>query len=117
MKITEIRFTDAHGVAHTAAQFQLQHANRHTGQSEIIGDSVSSSQMVSVNYVFRYWYSQEAKNTGMQPSVLVTLNGSSSFDVYPTIDESTEDLETFCINHLLTVTLPAIDPAATVITS
>lgn len=114
MKNTVISFTDAHGVTHAGAVFELQYAHRHLGTSEIIGEGAMSNQTVTVNYIFKYWYSQETKDAGLQPSVLVSLQGNQSFDVYPPITEAAVDLETFCINHLTTVTLPAIDPAAVV---
>lgn len=112
-----VAFTDAHGVNHTGAVFELQYAHRHTGNSEIIGDGAMTNQTATVNYMFKYWHSQTAKDEGLQPSMLMSLQGNQSFDVYPPISETSMDLETFCINHLITATLPAIDPAAVVVTA
>ena len=114
MRVFNVAFTDAHGVTHTAAVFQLQYAHRHLGNSEIIGEGAMINQTVTINYIFKYWYSQETKDAGLQPSTLISLQGNQSFDVYPPYSEAAVDLETFCINHLTTVVLPGIDPAAVV---
>ena len=115
MQNFNVAFTDAHGVTHTAAVFQLQYAHRHVGTSEVIGDNPMTNQTATVNYIFKYWYSQAAKDAGLQPNVLMSLQGNQSFDVYTALSDATLDLETFCINHLISTTLLAIDPNAVVV--
>ena len=117
MQTFKIAFTDAHGVVHTEAVFQLYYAHRQIGTAEIIGEGAMTNQTVTVNYRYQYWYSQETKDAGLQPSLLISLQGAQAFDVYPPVTEATVDLETFCKEHLLTTVLPAIDPAATVVTA
>lgn len=115
MKSTIINFTDAHGVAHTTAVFELSYGYKNTNQIETIGTISDNQQVVTVNYQFKFWHSQEAKTAGLQPEAFMDKAGQQTFGVYPASAEEVIALEDYCINHLITTILPGVDPNAVII--
>ena len=115
MKNTLINFTDAHGVTHTTAVFELTHGYKNISHIETIGASTSSNDSITVNYQFKFWHSQEAKTAGLQPEAFMDKAGQQTFGVYPATAEEVELLEDYCINHLITTILPGVDPNAVIV--
>ena len=115
MKNIVISFIDAHGVSHTGAVFELTYGNKNVSRSETIGQSEGTYNSISVNYQFQYWYSQAAKDEGLQPSFLMDKAGQQTFGAYPTTEAEIVSLEDYCIAHLISQVLPAIDPNAAVV--
>ena len=116
MKNTVISFTDAHGVTHTGAVFELTYGCKNDSKIETIGQSGGDQQMISVNYQFKYWHSQEAKEAGLQPMSFMDKGGQQTFGTYLSSDLEITALEDYCIAQLIETVLPTIDPTATVVT-
>ena len=110
MKQTIVKFTDSFGVQHDAAVFELSYGYKNINQTETIGSSQSSQRLVSISFQFKYWHSDEAKVIGFQPMQLTEIDGQGTFGAYPTSDDDIVDLEQFCIDQLINVVLPSIDP-------
>ena len=108
-------FTDVYGNTHTDALFETAYASKSTNLVETLQSAGSVQQFNTVSCQFKYWHSTEAKNNGMQPMILASTVGVTSFDTYPATAEEVTDLEQYCINLLKTEILPAIDPNVVIV--
>ena len=115
MTTLKVTFTDAYGVSHTDAVCALMYGYKNNTAVQTIGDNPSTSQSIVINCQFKYWTSQAAKDAGYQPMLLMSTTGQTMFAAYPTTEAEVADLETYCLNQLTTVILPAIDPNAVIV--
>ena len=110
MQTITVAFTDAQGVTHSDAVFEVMYGYKGVTTTEIIGTAANTQQVVTVNYQFHFWHSQATKLAGLQPNVLVNALGQNVFTTEVTDPNSIISLEDFCLNQLQTVVLPSIDP-------
>lgn len=110
MKQTIVKFTDSFGVQHDSAIFELSYGYKNINETETIGNSQSNQTLVYVNFQFKYWHSESAKVNNLQPMQLVGIDGQSTFCAQPNSEIEIVDLEQFCIDQLISVVLPSIDP-------
>ncbi len=110
MTTVKIAFSDAYGVTHTDAVFEVSYGYKNISDVQTIGNNPSAQKNIVVNCQFAYWTSQAAKDVNYQPMSLTTTTGQTMFDAYPASEAEVADLEAYCLNQLTTVILPAIDP-------
>lgn len=91
------------------------YGSKNVSKIETIGSNQQQQQSISVNFQFKYWHSQEAKDSGCQAIALMDKNGQATFGAYPSTEIEVSSLEDYCIAHLISDVLPAIDPNAAVV--
>ena len=111
MKNIIVSFTDAYGLQHTEAVFELNHGYKNVSQIEIIGTSGSTQQIINVDFQFKYWHSRAAKEAGALPIPFADKNGQQTFGANPTSETDVLNLEQYCLEQLINTVLPSIDPA------
>lgn len=111
MKQIKIALTDAFGITHQAAVFELNYAQKTVNRIETIGTTRTEDSSVTIAYQFKYWHSEDAFLDGKQPMILANSDGSTMFagNVQGVLD--VEHTEQFCISHLVEEVLPKLDPA------
>lgn len=110
MKQFKVKFKDAFDVQHEGALFEMQYGNINLSKMVTIGTSNTESESVSVNYMFKYWHSEQSKSDGSQHMILTGLDGQTMFGTFPSGESEIGDLEEYCIKNLIEVVLPGIDP-------
>ncbi|MEE1913683.1 hypothetical protein ACK36G_18815 [Aeromonas veronii] len=116
MKQIKIALTDAFGIKHEGAVFELNYAQKTVNRVETIGTTRTEDSSVTIAYQFKYWHSREAVLAEKQPMVLTSAEGSTMFagNVQGVLD--VEHVEQFCISHLVEEVLPKLDPEFKVLT-
>ena len=115
MSFITVNFKDTYGISHTDAIVTISYGFKNISITEAIGENPQSSTDISARCQFKYWTSLAAKNAGAQPMVLTDSQGAVTFTMAPASAEEISDLETYCLNQLTTVILPAIDPNAVIV--
>lgn len=90
------------------------YGSKNVSKIETIGSN-QQQQSISVNFQFKYWYSQAAKDEGLQPSFLMDKAGQQTFGAYPTSEAEIGELEDYCIDQLVNVVLKGIDASVVVV--
>ncbi|WP_321149345.1 hypothetical protein [Aeromonas jandaei] len=106
-----VKFTDAYGIPHPAAVFELSYAQKTVNRVELFGAEQPQEQSVSVIYQFKYWHDLEALEAGKPPLLLSNNDGATMFSRVKHGEAEVSDLEGFCIEHLFSEVMPAIDPS------
>ena len=100
-------FTDAQGVTHTDAVFEVTNAY-YNANSAIYQDGAPSVSRTT-GYRVRYWPSSEAHAEGQPPYVFVDSHGRDTFSFMPVGDLSTaEAVVAAAEEHLQNVVLPTL---------
>lgn len=110
MKQIKIALTDAFGIKHESAVFELNYAQKTVNRVETIGTTRTEDSSVTIAYQFKYWHSEDAFVSEKQPMLLANADGSTMFagNVQGVLD--VEHVEQFCISHLIEEVLPKLDP-------
>lgn len=118
MKSFTVMFTDTFDIEHEEAVFELAYAQRNYSHTEAIGSSPYDNESCHITYQFKYWHSALSKSKNKQPMTLADVNGTTMFttslEAPLSAEASALEIENACINHLVAVTLPSIDPASEV---
>lgn len=115
MKTVKIKFTDSFGITHDDAVFAVSYGSKNVSKTELVGNTGQTQQSVNVNFQFKYWHSQDAKDENMQAIPLTDRNGQVTFGAYPSTEGEVCDLEEYCLDQLVNVVLKGIDANAKVI--
>lgn len=110
MKQIKIALTDAFGIKHEAAVFELNYAQKTVNRVETIGTARTEDSSVTIAYQFKYWHSEDSWTGDKQPMILTNANGSTMFGGNVNGVTDVEHVEQFCISHLVEEVLPALDP-------
>lgn len=102
-----LSFTDAQGITHTDAVFEVTNAY-YNANSAIYQDGAPSSSR-SAGYRARYWPSSDAHAEGRPPYLFVDLSGRDTFVFNPSSDLTTvEEVVVAAEEHLRNVVLPTL---------
>ena len=100
-------FTDAQGVTHTDAVFEVVNAYYNANNSIYEEGEPSASR--SAGYRARYWPSAAAHAEGRPPYLFVDLSGRDTFVFNPSSDLTTADeVVAAAEQHLQAVVLPSL---------